>query len=324
MSMTLGAESLPQSTPFEWIADDGAERRDVMSATLRASSVAAILIALATAAPAAQRADYPIAGSVFTHAVRGGDTWTSLGARFGVDPSTLAAQNGRLPKHALRPGDLLRIDNRHLVPAGRPDGITINIPQRRLFVVRDGVLMASYPIGLGKPTWPTFTGPFAIAVKEIDPVWDVPPSIQEEMRRTGRKVLTRVGPGPSNPLGRYWLGLTVPGYGIHGTVAPSSIYRFQSHGCIRLHNEDVETLFAQVSVGTPGESIYEPVLLRVDGDAILLEAHRDIYNRARDAESRVVAHAATLGVEDRLDLYAVRQVLHRRDGQPHAVEAEER
>jgi L,D-transpeptidase ErfK/SrfK len=292
-----------------------------MSATLRTSLSAALLLAaLGTLTPAAQSTEYPIAGGEFTHVVRAGESWTSLSARFGVDPVILAAQNGRLPKNGVRAGDVIRVDNRHLVPAGRPDGITINIPQRMLFVIRDGVLIGSYPVGLGLPSWPTFTGAFTVAFKEVDPVWDVPPSIQEEMRQQGKKVVTKIGPGPANPLGKYWLGLSVTGFGIHGTLAPLSIYRFQSHGCIRLHNEDIETLFGQVSVGTPGEIIYEPVLLRVEGDDVLLEAHRDVYRRVPDAEARVTELASAAGVLDRIDWRAIRQVLNLRDGQPHAIQ----
>ena len=70
--------------------------------------------------------------------------------------------------------------------------------------------------------------------------WIVPESIQEEMRREGKDVLTRVPPGPDNPLGRHWIGLSIGGIGIHGTIAPSSVYHFRSHGCIRLHPDDVE------------------------------------------------------------------------------------
>src|SRR5207244_4257585 len=58
----------------------------------------------------------------------------------------------------------------------------------------------------------------------------------------GKPVLTHVPPSPANPLGKYWLGLSIPGVGIHGTNAPSSIYNLQTHGCIRLHPDDIEKL----------------------------------------------------------------------------------
>ena len=57
--------------------------------------------------------------------------------------------------------------------------------------------------------------------------WIVPESIQEEMRREGKDVLTRVPPEPDNPLGHHWIGLSIGGIGIHGTIAPSSVYHFR-------------------------------------------------------------------------------------------------
>ena len=85
----------------------------------------------------------------------------------------------------------------HLVPRGLDDGVMLNVPQRMIFVMRDGAAVARYPVGLGRPDWPTFVGTFTIVAKETDPVWDVPVSIQEELRLAGKEVLTRVPPGCS-------------------------------------------------------------------------------------------------------------------------------
>jgi L,D-transpeptidase ErfK/SrfK len=290
----------------------------------RGFSIAAAVVLLASQAlQAGQESTPAIAGGVFAHVAGAHDSWASLASRFGVEAVILAAQNGRLPAQRLREGELVHVDNRHLLPARRPDGITINIPQRLLFVLDGGRLVGSYPIGAGQPGWPTFTGAFTVVRKEVDPVWDVPLSIQREMRAQGKQVVTQVPAGPNNPLGKYWLGLSAPGFGIHGTSAPLSIYRFQSHGCIRLHNADIEALFAQVSEGTPGEAIYEPVLLRIVGGDVLLEAHRDVYRRQPQAEARVAELARELNVLDRLDWTAVRQVLNLRAGQPQAVQSVE-
>ena len=58
-----------------------------------------------------------------------------------------------------------------------------------------------------------------------------------------------VAPGPRNPLGTRWIGLSQKGYGIHGTDAPQSIGHARSQGCIRLRNADVEKLFERVRAG---------------------------------------------------------------------------
>ncbi|HUE86103.1 MAG TPA: L,D-transpeptidase [Vicinamibacterales bacterium] len=172
---------------------------------------------------------------------------------------------------------LAAADSPQLVPRALADGVVLNVPQRMLFLMREGDVAARYPIAVGTRAWPTFIGPFTIVVKEIDPVWDVPASIQEEQRQLGKKVLTRVLQGPANPLGKYWLGLSVPGYGIHGTNAPASIGKFATHGCVRMRGEDIEDLFARVEVGTPGISIYELIIVAVlDGALWLRSASRRV------------------------------------------------
>jgi len=58
-------------------------------------------------------------------------------------------------------------------------------------------------------------------------------------------------PGPRNPVGTAWIGLSLPGYGIHGTPEPENISRTQSHGCFRLANWNAEKVLKMVHVGTP-------------------------------------------------------------------------
>ncbi len=247
-----------------------------------------LVLLLGFATPAAAE----IIGSVFDYTVKRGDTLLGIGARFGVDARVLARENGIDFNARLYPGQTLKVDNRHLVPQRRQDGILINIPQRMLYLFRAGRLVAYYPVALGRPSWPTPVGRFAIRSLEINKEWIVPKSIQEEMRREGLVVRTRVPPGPDNPLGKYWIGLTVWGYGIHSTIYPMSIYQFRSHGCIRLHPDDAEDLFFRVRVGDSVEIIYQPVIIDRDADGrVWLEVHRDVYNQGVDSWQEFL-HAA--------------------------------
>jgi L,D-transpeptidase ErfK/SrfK len=256
-----------------------------------------------------------LVGGEFFYTVQPGDTLTSIGARFGVAAGVLARENGFQPSTRLKIGQELRVYHRHIVPPGPEDGILINLPQRLLFYFVQGRLMTHYPVGLGRPDWPTPTGTFAVLSKEENPVWDVPKSIQEEMRRCGQRVKTRVPPGPHNPLGQYWISLSLSGYGIHGTIAPASIYQFQSHGCIRLHPDDIADLFGQVSIGTPGHIIYTPLLLaRLTNDQIYLEVHPDVYKRAGDPLTSVQRIAVSEGIRRLLDWQRVEEVIRLKDG----------
>jgi len=153
-----------------------------------------------------------------------------------------------------------------------------------LFFFRGGTLAGAYPVAVGRRSWQTPRGDFTVVEMQKDPIWTVPLSIQREMAQQGKEVWTRVLPGPDNPLGKYWIRLSGTDVGIHGTIAPSSTYRFRTHGCIRLHPDDAAKLFPMVTVGTPVRIIYEPVLLaHLDDGRIFLEANPDIYGRAPQA-----------------------------------------
>jgi L,D-transpeptidase ErfK/SrfK len=135
------------------------------------------------------------------------------------------------------------------------------------------------------------------------------------MKRAGTPVIERVLPGPNNPLGAFWIGLDRPGFGIHGTNAPSSIYQFQTHGCIRLHPDDITDLSARAWVGMPGQIVYEPVLLAVtSAGTVLMEAHPDVYRRAGDLYRHARDVAERRGLASVVDWSRADVVLSQRDG----------
>jgi L,D-transpeptidase ErfK/SrfK len=244
---------------------------------------------------------YQMTGQVIQHTVERGETLASLGARHGVAPATLAADNGLARNARLVVGRALRIDTRHIAPSLPGAALVINIPQRMLFLFENGTAQSAFPVALGRPTWPTPIGAFSILTKEIDPTWDVPPSIQQEMRRAGQRPLTKVAPGPDNPLGDRWFGLTLPGIGVHGTNAPLSIYRHQTHGCIRLHPEDIHALFDQVPIGAAGEIVYQPVLFAAIGGRVYVESHPDVYRRMSNPLERLREGAELAHLTDAID-----------------------
>jgi L,D-transpeptidase ErfK/SrfK len=223
----------------------------------------------------------PLVGTVRTHTVRAGDSLAMIAARAGLPTARLAADNALPPDARLRRGQVLRLDNRHIVPHTAGSGMLINVPQRMLFVIEDGEAVAAYPVAAGQPDWQTPFGIFEISAKEVDPTWDVPLSIQREMRQQGRRVLTRIGPGPQNPLGDRWMAVGATGIGIHGTNSPASIFSLSTHGCIRLHPEDIRDLFDRVHVGTLVRIVYEPVLTASDAEGrTWVEVHPDAYGLA--------------------------------------------
>jgi len=122
--------------------------------------------------------------------------------------------------------------------------IVIDISARTLVLYDEDQVLRSYRVAVGQPRYPTPTGNFRIINKAKNPTWSPPPSPWADG-------LEPVPPGPNNPLGTRWMGLSAPHVGIHGTYASGSIGTAASHGCIRMHISDVEALFDIVYVGTP-------------------------------------------------------------------------
>ena len=102
----------------------------------------------------------------------------------------------------------------------------------------------SFRVATGRSQYPTPTGSFRIVDMQTNPWWRPPDS-------DWAKGLKPIPPGPGNPLGTRWMGLSAPGVGIHGTPDAASIGYSASHGCIRMLIPDATWLFDHVSIGTP-------------------------------------------------------------------------
>jgi L,D-transpeptidase catalytic domain/Putative peptidoglycan binding domain len=104
-------------------------------------------------------------------------------------------------------------------------------------------LRKRFRVATGQSVYPTPLGRFNIVVKWRNPWWYPPNS-------RWAQGLKPVPPGPNNPLGTRWMGLSAPGVGIHGTPNSGSIGYSVSHGCIRMYIPDAEWLFNTVDIGT--------------------------------------------------------------------------
>ncbi|MFC5471782.1 L,D-transpeptidase [Cohnella suwonensis] len=101
--------------------------------------------------------------------------------------------------------------------------IIVDLSDRDLYLLDGDVVVRSFPVGIGKMLTQTPTGEYTIVNKQAS---------------------------PGGPFGAYWMGLSKPHYGIHGTNDPGSIGFEVSHGCIRMYNEDVLLLNSLVPIGT--------------------------------------------------------------------------
>jgi lipoprotein-anchoring transpeptidase ErfK/SrfK len=142
----------------------------------------------------------------------------------------------------------VRIPFKHTKPAVTASSfksvIVIERSSNRLVVWDGKNRWGTFGVATGQAIYPTPLGKFEIVTKQENPWWYPPDS-------PWAAGLTPVPPGPGNPLGTRWMGLSAPGVGIHGTPDAASIGYSASHGCIRMRIPDAETVFAHVSVGTP-------------------------------------------------------------------------
>ncbi|MDI6638838.1 MAG: L,D-transpeptidase family protein [Bacillota bacterium] len=192
--------------------------------------------------------------------------------------------------------------------------IVINIPAYRLSLFRGDELVKEYPIAVGKAVSPSRIGTCTIVHKAKNPTW-FPPD--------GRPP---VPPGPDNPVGSRWMGLSWPGYGIHGTNNPASIGKAVSLGCIRMRDEDARELYDIVPVGTQVEFVYRTIEVQ-PGDAwpgflgARITVHGDIYGRGVNTlEGAVAALAAALPQPaPDVDEDALRAIVAAASGKPEFV-----
>ncbi len=121
--------------------------------------------------------------------------------------------------------------------------IVIHRGSNRLYLYKGMKPWRTFGVATGQAVYPTPLGRFQIVVKWENPWWYPPNSPWAQ----GEKP---VPPGPGNPLGTRWMGLSAPGVGIHGTPDPASIGYSASHGCIRMLIPQAEWLFEHVEIGT--------------------------------------------------------------------------
>ncbi len=214
---------------------------------------------------------------------------------------------------SLRGGDeLLVLPTQHVAPLAAANGIVINLPERNLYLYRNGHVVKVYPIAIGMTDWRTPTGSFRIAEKRVNPTW-FPPKWAEAEKP--------VPPGPDNPLGDRWMGLSIHGYGLHATNAPMTIGRFASHGCMRMYPEHAHELFNTVSIGTPVKIIYQLVSLGYDPRTgiVYLAHHPDPYEHGDPTVGQVRNLLARYGLADVADLEAIAKALEKPRGIPIPV-----
>jgi lipoprotein-anchoring transpeptidase ErfK/SrfK len=112
-----------------------------------------------------------------------------------------------------------------------------------------GALIAVFPATVGSEEKPTPSGSLKVVSADANPNYRYNPDYKFKGVKSKRAFNIR--PGPNNPVGSYWIGLSAEGYGIHGTPNPSKVSKSESHGCVRLTNWDATLLGNSTKKGIP-------------------------------------------------------------------------
>ena len=121
--------------------------------------------------------------------------------------------------------------------------VVIRRESKWLHLYNGATFVKRFRIATGMAQYPTPLGRFTIISKWRNPWWYPPDSDWAKEKQP-------IPPGPGNPLGTRWMGISSPGVGIHGTPDAASLGYSLSHGCIRMAIPDAEWLFKRVRVGT--------------------------------------------------------------------------
>ena len=133
--------------------------------------------------------------------------------------------------------------------AEKADRVVVDKKQQtvRLFD-KSNSLIGFYPATVGSEEKPSPAGTLKVISIDRNPTYGYNPDYK--FKGVHSKTAFTIEPGPNNPVGTIWIGLSAEGYGIHGTPYPGRVSKAESHGCVRLTNWDAEQLAKLVHKGT--------------------------------------------------------------------------
>ena len=173
-----------------------------------------------------------------------------LAERFHMDEDFLIALN---PGAAFAEGEAITVASPGEFLQGGVTRIEVRKGSNRLAAFdASGVMIANYPVTIGSTSTPSPEGTVEVTAIAHLPTYHYDPENFVQGENTEPLVLP---PGPNGPVGSVWIDLSQPTYGLHGTPEPSSLFRRNSHGCVRLTNWDAEELASLVQVGAVVEFV---------------------------------------------------------------------
>ncbi|WP_347115911.1 L,D-transpeptidase family protein [Leclercia sp. S52] len=294
-------------------------------------SVVALLSTLALALPAqANTWPLPPAGSRLVgenrfHVVENdGGSLEAIAKKYNVGFLALLQANPGVDPYVPRAGSVLTIPLQTLLPDAPREGIVINLAELRLYYYPPGKNEVTvYPIGIGQLGGDTLTPTMVTTVsdKRANPTWTPTANIRARYKAQGIDLPAVVPAGPENPMGHHAIRLAAYGgvYLLHGTNADFGIGMRVSSGCIRLRDNDIETLFRVIQPGTKVNIMNTPIKVSEEpGGVRLVEVHQPLSKQLNDDPQTlpIVLNAAQQGFKASSDERVMERAMEARSGMP--------
>ena len=219
------------------------------------------------------------------------------------------------------------LPGRFILPRAKRKGVVLNLPEMRLYYFHKNnqdkkPMVASYPVSVGRMDWNTPLGKGRIVKKDKDPTWRPPESLKLEAIADGENPLPDVVlPGPDNPLGRYALRLSIPGYLIHSTNKPYGVGMRVTHGCVRMYPEDIEELFPIIPIQTMVQIVNQPIKLGWQNKTLFMEVH-PLMDEDQEENQNLTCMAYEMilteieNIDAILDIKTIKKALQEQNGMP--------
>lgn len=225
--------------------------------------------------------DVDIFGQVrTTHASRE-ETLLDIARQYDIGQIEILLANPTVDRWLPEDGAKVILPSRYIIPHADRKGLVLNLPEMRIYYFAEPAkgekpMIITHPVGIGRMDWVTPLGVSKIVEKKKDPTWTPPKSLQMDRIANGEQPYPSVvPPGPTNPLGRHAMRLSIGGgsYLIHGTIKPFGVGMRVSAGCVRMYPEDIEALFDKIPLGTQVQVVNQPIKVGWLLDSLFIELH---------------------------------------------------
>ena len=265
-----------------------------------------------------------LVGSSYFVSVQEAETLLDIARLHDIGQEEILLANPGVDRWLPAPGDPVFIPGQHILPLAEREGVVLNLPEMRVYYFNSTEQVTTYPVSIGRMDWKTPLGEARVIRKQENPSWHPPESVKMEAAESGETVPDVVPPGPDNPLGKYALRLSIPGYLIHGTNKPFGVGMRVTHGCVRLLPEDIEALYKLVARNTRVQIVNQPVKVGWHSGVLYIEVHPPMEEH-HEAQENLLRYALEV-IYRELDKRPaaligrrVRQALHERTGIPVPV-----